>query len=375
MRNYRVYLFITLGFILLFVVITLFTTPFFLRSTVSSLLESEISAGTQEAKYIATISTELLAEDISKEITIQSIQKAITNTEEENIYLSIIDWSGKVISYPDPTQIGTKNGDSTNGIAAMETLISGKELYDYITAKDIQEESDIGSNIILMQPIANSDLIVALHINEKNALKQISDYKVLFNTTFLIIGLLTLLFTLSIIRYLSSKYEELINQKTSKIEDSVLNLSKLNSSLENYQKNLLELRQSQKQPIPIATKEAVPINQEKSKQRLLTYVRNELVSTPAEEIAYLYVDNTITYVIRKDGKRSTTNDSLDQIYSSLDEELFFRANRQIIVSIHAIAKITKYGNSALKIETNPESEIEIVIGKNKAASFKQWLDM
>lgn len=375
MRNYRVYLFITLGFILLFVVITLFTTPFFLRSTVSSLLESEISAGTQEAKYIATISTELLAEDISKEITIQSIQKAITNTEEENIYLSIIDWSGKVISYPDPTQIGTKNGDSTNGIAAMETVISGKELYDYITAKDIQEESDIGSNIILMQPIANSDLIVALHINEKNALKQISDYKVLFNTTFLIIGLLTLLFTLSIIRYLSSKYEELINQKTSKIEDSVLNLSKLNSSLENYQKNLLELRQSQKQPIPIATKEAVPINQEKSKQRLLTYVRNELVSTPAEEIAYLYVDNTITYVIRKDGKRSTTNDSLDQIYSSLDEELFFRANRQIIVSIHAIAKITKYGNSALKIETNPESEIEIVIGKNKAASFKQWLDM
>lgn len=375
MRNYRVYLFITLGFILLFVVITLFTTPFFLRSTVSSLLESEISAGTQEAKYIATISTELLAEDISKEITIQSIQKAITNTEEENIYLSIIDWSGKVISYPDPTQIGTKNGDSTNGIAAMETVISGKELYDYITAKDIEEESDIGSNIILMQPIANSDLIVALHINEKNALKQISDYKVLFNTTFLIIGLLTLLFTLSIIRYLSSKYEELINQKTSKIEDSVLNLSKLNSSLENYQKNLLELRQSQKQPIPIATKEAVPINQEKSKQRLLTYVRNELVSTPAEEIAYLYVDNTITYVIRKDGKRSTTNDSLDQIYSSLDEELFFRANRQIIVSIHAIAKITKYGNSALKIETNPESEIEIVIGKNKAASFKQWLDM
>lgn len=375
MRNYRVYLFITLGFILLFVVITLFTTPFFLRSTVSSLLESEISAGTQEAKYITTISTELLAEDISKEITIQSIQKAITNTEEENIYLSIIDWSGKVISYPDPTQIGTKNGDSTNGIAAMETVISGKELYDYITAKDIQEESDIGSNIILMQPIANSDLIVALHINEKNALKQISDYKVLFNTTFLIIGLLTLLFTLSIIRYLSSKYEELINQKTSKIEDSVLNLSKLNSSLENYQKNLLELRQSQKQPIPIATKEAVPINQEKSKQRLLTYVRNELVSTPAEEIAYLYVDNTITYVIRKDGKRSTTNDSLDQIYSSLDEELFFRANRQIIVSIHAIAKITKYGNSALKIETNPESEIEIVIGKNKAASFKQWLDM
>lgn len=375
MKNYRIYLYITLSFTLLFLIITLFTTPYFLKHTISSLLEVEIAAGKQEAQYISTITGELFAKGISRETTLQSIQSSITNSENENVYISIIDWSGKIVSYPDPTQIGVKNGEYSNGIAALENVISGRDLYDHIMSKDTEANQEIGADIILMQPIPSSDLILAIHVNEKNILEKVRNHKTLFNTGFLIIGLLSLLFTLTIIRYLSSSYEELISQKTSTIEDSVLNLSKLNTSLDNYQKNLLELNQRQKQLPDVIVKEETAASQEKAKQRLLTYVRNELVSTPTEEIAYIYVDNTITYVIRKDGKRSTTNDSLDQIYSSLDDALFFRANRQIIVAIHAIDKITKFGNSALKIQTNPESEIEIVIGKNKAASFKQWLDM
>lgn len=375
MRSYRIYIYITLGFTLFFLGITLLTTPFLVENTMTSLLNNEIAAGKQEANYIGTISGEILSKGITKESALETIQKAITNTEDENIYLSIIDWSGKVVSYPDPTQIGLKNGESSNGIVSMESVISGEDLYNHIVLQNNASTPEIGSDIIFMQPISNSDLIIATHINEDNVIKQLRFYRVLYNTSFSIIGMLTLLFTLGITRYISSKYEELLNQKTVKIEDSVLSLSKLNTSLENYQKNVLELKQSQKLEPPIEKIEASNSNQEKAKQRLLTYVRNELVSTPTEEIAYLYVDNTITYVIRKDGKRSTTNDSLDQIYSSLDEKLFFRANRQIIVAIHAIEKITKFGNSALKIQTNPESEVEIVIGKNKAASFKQWLDI
>ena len=85
--------------------------------------------------------------------------------------------------------------------------------------------------------------------------------------------------------------------------------------------------------------------------------------------------NSISYVVRKDGKRFTTNDSLDQIFSFLDPKLFFRANRQTIVAIHSIDKIIKYGNSALKTVTKPVSEIDIIIGKNKVALFKKWLDL
>ncbi|RMB62750.1 LytTR family transcriptional regulator [Dokdonia sinensis] len=375
MKNYRIYSYITLGFALFFFVISLFSTPYFVRHTIKSSLENDIAAGKQEASQMALLSGELLNKNVDKQFVIESIQKAIANTNNENVFLSVIDWSGKVVSYPDVTNIGISTSDSSNEVATMESLITPDELYEIITSKLLEGNQNIGSNIIYIKSIPNSDLIVATHINEKKIQEKIDRTRNQFNIAFLILGLLTLLFTLSIIRYLSSFYEKLLDQKTIKIEDSVLSLSKLNSSLDAYQKNLLELKKSQVQLPEEQTQETPVQNIEKSKQRLLTYVRNELVSIPTEDIAYIYVDNTITYVIRKDGKRSTTNDSLDQIFSSLDEQLFFRANRQIIVAIHAIETITKFGNSALKIQTDPESEVEIVIGKNKAASFKQWLDL
>ena len=175
------------------------------------------------------------------------------------------------------------------------------------------------------------------------------------------------------IRVISGYYQNKLDIKNSRLEDGVLNLSKLNASLDNYQKKLNEITEINTP----ATTETNTSEESliKEKERILTYVRNELVPISTEDIAYIYVENTITYIVRKDGKRATASESLDQVYSYLNEKSFFRANRQIIVAISAIDKITKFGNSQLKIQVNPASEIDIIIGKNKAAAFKQWLDL
>ncbi|MFT7443048.1 MAG: DNA-binding LytR/AlgR family response regulator, partial [Maribacter sp.] len=109
--------------------------------------------------------------------------------------------------------------------------------------------------------------------------------------------------------------------------------------------------------------------------RILTYMRNELVPISIEEIAYIYTENTITYVVCFDGKKSTTNMSLDDFFTNLNTALFFRANRQFIISINAIDKIIKYGKSQLKILLQSNTSEEIIISKNKAAEFKHWLNM
>ena len=378
MRNYKIYLYITLGTTIFFLIIAFFATPYFIKNTTITLLDSEISAAKAETTQIAVVFSEGQISKTDKEKTIQGIQEAITNTHREDVYLSLINWSGKIVSHPDLTLIGTKIPDQDNSTSSIETVLSGEDLYKLIKNSKKDISLTINDDIIYMLSIPNTDLIVTAYINRKNIQLRIKETRTLFNTGFLIIGLFTLLFVLAIIRYISSYYEEQLALKTSTIEDSVLSLSKLNTSLENYQKNILEIRETQEFNSNVSKKESaddVIETQEKSKQRLLTYVRNELLSISTDDISYIYVDNSITYVIKKDGRRSTTNDSLDQIYSSLDQGLFFRANRQIIVAIHAIEKITKFGNSALKIQTNPESEIEIIIGKNKAASFKQWLDL
>jgi DNA-binding LytR/AlgR family response regulator len=55
--------------------------------------------------------------------------------------------------------------------------------------------------------------------------------------------------------------------------------------------------------------------------------------------------------------------------------MFFRANRQYILSVKGIDEILKYGNNQLKINTDPSIESGIIISKNKASEFKRWLNM
>ena len=178
-------------------------------------------------------------------------------------------------------------------------------------------------------------------------------------------GILVIILSFLAVRILGSIYEKQLELRNTNLRTEVVNLSKLNTDLVSYKEKVIE------NPGSKVTNKDI----DKEKKRILTYVRNELVPVNIDDIAYVYTENTITYVICFDGKRSTTNMSLDDMYSNLNSSLFFRANRQFIISITAIDKIIKYGNSQLKILLQSKTSEEIIISKNKAAEFKQWLNM
>ncbi|WP_298516379.1 LytTR family DNA-binding domain-containing protein [uncultured Kordia sp.] len=376
MRNYRIYLYTTISFVLVYVlVISLVVIPLTVKYKNVVKLQNTINLATQQIHQVSSLSAGSLANDVTKENIVNTIQKTISGSDNESVYLSVFDWSGKIVCYPDRTKLGGKNEQKSNMVSNMESVVTGEELYNHLKNLDPNEQQV--SEIIALRPIENSDLIIAAHLNVDNINLQTNAFTEQVKTIYLILGLILLLFLLIIIRVLSTYYEQIIDRKTAKFEDGVLNLSKLNDSLENYQKSIAEL---QAQPEPqvetsVEEKTKEEDTKEAPKQRLLTYIRNELMPIAIEDISYIYVENSISYVVRKDGKRYTANDSLDQIYASLDPKLFFRANRQTIVAIYAIDKIIKYGNSALKIEMKPISEIDIVIGKNKVSVFKKWLDL
>lgn len=372
MRNSRIYLYTTIGFVLVYIlIISLLVMPSTIKFKSTTVLQNNINLATQEIHQMSIVSGDVLAQNIDKQTIINSIQKAISGSDNESIYLSVFDWSGKFVSYPDVTKIGVKNQQKSNTISNMESVVTGDELYKLL--QNIDTNAKETSEVIAMRPIANSDLIIAAHLNIKNIQLQINAFEEQLKTIFLILGLILLVLVLIITRILSFYYERIIDNKTAKFEDGVLNLSKLNTSLENYQKSIATLQNSTAEKVE--EKDAEEPSKEIPKQRLLTYIRNELMPIAIEDISYIYVENSISYVVRKDGKRYTANDSLDQLYATLDPKLFFRANRQTIVAIYAIDKIIKYGNSALKIEMQPTSEIDIIIGKNKVSVFKKWLDM
>lgn len=338
------------------------------KSYTIQILENEIESAEQQAKSIARMAESAFKANTSKDSIAESIQLAIDGSDKKNVFLSVFDWSEKLIAHPDVTLKGSIQGKKSGMKLNMGKTPTGEELYSYINS--LEESSD--SEIFYLAPIqSSSGWIIGAHLNIENIASLQSDWEGKAYLVFSIVMLMIVLIVMGTIRSITSYYEAQLSLKSSKIEDGVLSISKLNSSLENYQKKLGELASLQ----TTETTTEAEVTKETEKQRILTYVRNELMPVSTEDIGYIYVENTITYVVQKDGKRSTTGESLDQIYSYLDEKSFFRANRQIIVAISAIDKIIKFGNSKLKIQVTPASEIDIIIGKNKAASFKQWLDL
>ena len=385
MKYHSNYLYITVSLSIVLIVIALIFTPFFTRLSMNIVLSNEIEAAQQEAYIVATMS-EGVTDDNDKLKLKKRIQKSINNSHTKNVFNSILDWSGKYVCYPDKKQIGDTPPLNEALASGIQNIVTGEELYEMVFRK---KDTVTTSEIISLTPVSESDWIVASHINRDHVVEQTTIIRTQLYIAFLITGLVILIFFLASIRFISNYYEKQLALKSTKLEDGVLNLSKLNASLENYQKNLADFKREQQEGQKRVSREKITEEQQETtnsleetkisktpnKQRILTYVRNELLSVATEDISYIYVENTITYIVRKDGKRSTSNESLDLVYSYLDEKLFFKANRQIIVAISAIETITKFGNSKLKIQVNPVSEIDIVIGKNKAAAFKQWLDL
>lgn len=109
------------------------------------------------------------------------------------------------------------------------------------------------------------------------------------------------------------------------------------------------------------------------RERILTYYRNELHVMSTKDIAYVYIENAITYVVNMQGERSVANESLDHLFAQFDPHFFFRVNRQIILRVSAIKKILKMG-SGLKIEGHLPFDKLIFISKNKTFLFKKWLE-
>ena len=108
--------------------------------------------------------------------------------------------------------------------------------------------------------------------------------------------------------------------------------------------------------------------------RFMGKINNQLVYVKAKDIAYLHFSDGLTWATTLNNQKIPLDYSLDQIEKLLDKNLFFRINRQLIVHIDAIKKITTYYNSRLVIQLFPLMDTEAVISRERVSSFKSWLE-
>lgn len=108
-------------------------------------------------------------------------------------------------------------------------------------------------------------------------------------------------------------------------------------------------------------------------KRVLIPYRDKIIPIKVNDIAYFYNTDGHTSVLTLDGKCYPIRKSLDTLMSRLPPTIFFRANRQFILSKDIIESFSVWGDGRLHIQTSLPTEEPILIAKNKALNFKLWL--
>jgi len=108
------------------------------------------------------------------------------------------------------------------------------------------------------------------------------------------------------------------------------------------------------------------------KERFTAHIGRTVAMIPLPEIAMFTKEEGI-FLLDMDGKRYLTDyRSLDEVEELVNPAIFFRANRQCLAHLPALAgyRPDEWGKLALKWR-KPQTD-EIWVSKEKAAAFRQW---
>ena len=110
------------------------------------------------------------------------------------------------------------------------------------------------------------------------------------------------------------------------------------------------------------------------RQRFLVTAGEQLLPVAVEEVAYFYTLHEVVYLVRHDGRKFHLEHRLEKLESLLDPALFFRLNRQYLVSLKSIDKIYSYFAGKLKLELLPARAEEVLVSRDRAPLLKRWLE-
>jgi len=111
------------------------------------------------------------------------------------------------------------------------------------------------------------------------------------------------------------------------------------------------------------------------KERFLIKIGEHYRSVPVSDIYCFYIKERCNFILVSTGKNYPVDYSLDKTEQLIDPKMFFRINRNFIISYSSIRDIISYSSSRLKvvIANWPEND-EILVSRERVARFKEWMD-
>ncbi len=137
--------------------------------------------------------------------------------------------------------------------------------------------------------------------------------------------------------------------------------------------NQVYLKRGTDATLPGQLTEEVYRDRARQASRFLIRLGQQIRLLSHEDIAWCYIADKVTLMVTFDGKRYPTDHSLDQLESVLPHRMFYRVNRQCIVSLRAISKMEPATKSRIRLELEPPAPMEVFSSTERSPGFKRWL--
>ncbi len=109
------------------------------------------------------------------------------------------------------------------------------------------------------------------------------------------------------------------------------------------------------------------------KNRLLVKKGVEYISIKKEDVAYLFTEHKVSFLVDKEGTKYIIDKPLSELHDQLGEAEFFRINRKYIAHIDAIEKF-RSDQGKIRVFLSPETNEEVMVSKETAPKFRSWIE-
>lgn len=120
--------------------------------------------------------------------------------------------------------------------------------------------------------------------------------------------------------------------------------------------------------------DALQCREKKFRTRFLIAGVDRFRTLQVDDVAYFYSENKITTAVTRNGSLHVLDLPLSRLEEQLDPDRFFRANRQVMLSVGAIDRIEPYFNGKVSVTVCPPHKEKITVSEEKVSAFKAWLN-
>ena len=115
------------------------------------------------------------------------------------------------------------------------------------------------------------------------------------------------------------------------------------------------------------------IQKPKNRHGILVKEGSGFIQVEISLFSYFYSEDSITFGVSTD-KRFIIEETIDQLYSTLDSDQFYKINRGQIINKQAVLKIDPYFNHRVKLSVSHPRDREFIVSRQKTTEFKNWMN-